>query len=61
MASEMLATQDAIQSPFNINRQNGIGQGVKEDSIKSDEEEPIEEEIYTGEHESPLINAKTKA
>lgn len=26
-----------------------------------DDEEPIEEEICTGEHDSPLINAKTKA
>ena len=37
-----------------------MGQGVKEDSMQ-DDEEAIEEEICTGEHESPLINAKTKA
>jgi hypothetical protein len=50
-ADGMLATQDVIQSPFNMHQQ---------EEQPADDEEMIEEEICQSATDSPLINAKTK-
>ena len=48
----MLATQDVIQSPFNMHHHEAEQPDI--------DDEMIEEDICQSNHDSPLINAKTK-